>query len=40
MKRYRLAYKDGSHGAWTSNYEYIKKMADFFSAEIEVEERV
>lgn len=37
MKRlYRLVYSDGSHGAWTSNYEYIKDMAEFFRAEIEI----
>lgn len=36
MKMYRLVYSDGSHGAWTSNYEYIKDMAEFFRAEIEV----
>ena len=37
MKRfYRLVYKDGSHSAWTSDYEYITEMAKFFRAEIEV----
>lgn len=37
MKRfYRLVYKDGSHSAWSSDYNYIKEMAEFFRAEIEV----
>lgn len=36
MKRlYRLVYSDGSHGAWSSNYKYIKEMADFFRVKIE-----
>ena len=36
MKRfYRLVYKDGSHGAWSSDLEYIREMAKFFRAEIE-----
>ena len=40
MKMYRLVYKDGSHGAWTSDYEYIKEMAEFFKAEIETKEKI
>lgn len=35
MKRYRLVFRDGSHGAWTQDYEWIKEMAKFFRAEIE-----
>lgn len=32
---YRLIYSDGSFGAWTKNYEWIKECADFFHAIIE-----
>mgnify|MGYP007104067645 CR=1 FL=1 len=39
MKMYRLVYTDGTHGAWTSNYNRIKALADFFRAEIETMER-
>lgn len=34
---YRLVYRDGSHGPWTSDYEQAKKDAEFFRARIETE---
>lgn len=33
---FRLRYKDGSHGAWDSNYLRVKEDAKFFGARIEV----
>lgn len=33
---YRLVFKDGSHGAWSSDYESIKESAKFFGAKIEI----
>lgn len=38
MKWYRLRFSDGSHGAWTRDYERIKRDAMFFMAKIEVKE--
>ena len=38
MTWYRLKYKDGTHGAWTQNYDWIKECAKFFNAIIETEE--
>lgn len=35
---YRLRYTNGSHGAWTTNYEMIVENAKFFKAEIETRE--
>ena len=35
MTYYRLVYKDGTHGAWTRNYEWIADCARFFGAKIE-----
>lgn len=35
-KFYRLVFSDGSHGAWSSDFEYIKDMARFFRAKIEI----
>ena len=32
---YRLVFKDGGHSAWSSNYERMKEMANFFDAKIE-----
>lgn len=32
---YRLRYRSGDYGAWTTNYDLVKKNADFFKAEIE-----
>lgn len=34
--RYRLRFRDGSHGAWTTDKEYIEESARFFRAEIEI----
>ena len=34
---YRLVYRDGSHGPWTSDYEQVRKDAEFFRARIETE---
>ena len=31
----RLIYKDGTHGAWTSNLAWISECAEFFGANIE-----
>jgi len=36
MTMYRLIYKDGSHGAWSTDLERIKKDAQFFGARIEL----
>lgn len=36
---YRLVYKDGSHGAWTRDYDRIKELADLWGAKIETWER-
>ena len=33
--RYRLRFRDGSHGAWTTDKEMIEKDAEFFRAKIE-----
>lgn len=35
MTLYRLRYKDGSCGAWSSDLERVKKDAEFFRATIE-----
>ena len=35
---YRLIYKDGSHGAWSSDLERVKSDAKFFGARIEERE--
>lgn len=35
MKVYRLVYRDGSHGAWSSDYERTLEYAKFFKARIE-----
>jgi len=35
---YRLRYRNGGHGAWTTDYERIVKDAKFFKAEIETRE--
>lgn len=35
MMMYRLLHKDGTVGAWTTNYKWILKNAKFFDAEIE-----
>ena len=32
---YRLIYKDGSHGGWTSDKERIEECAKLFNAKIE-----
>ncbi len=34
MKFYRIVFKDGRHCAWSSDYESVKKSAEFFGAEI------
>jgi len=36
MTWYRIVYKDGSHGAWTSNREWAYTTAELFHAEVEV----
>lgn len=36
MTLYRLVYRDGSHGAWTRDKEWIEECAKFFNAEIEI----
>ena len=33
--RYRLVFKNGSYGAWTTNEATIKEDAKFFNAKIE-----
>lgn len=33
---YRIVYKNGTHSAWTSDYEWAKKNADFFKARVEM----
>ena len=33
--RYRLVYKNGNHGAWTTNKTEIEESAKFFGATIE-----
>ena len=33
--RYRLVFKDGSHGAWSTDKVEIEKSAKFFHAKIE-----
>ena len=33
---YRIVYKNGTHGAWSKDYEYIKKNAKFFGGKIEM----
>lgn len=35
MTYYRLVYKDGSHGAWSTNLEWLKDCAKVLNAEIE-----
>lgn len=32
---YRLVFKNGSHSAWTTDLERLKKDAKFFNAKIE-----
>lgn len=32
---WRLVYSDGSHGAWSRDFEEIKRLAKFFNADIE-----
>lgn len=34
--RYRLIFKDGSYGAWTTNKAKAEENAKFFGARIEV----
>lgn len=33
--RYRLVFRDGTHGAWTTDKERIEEDAKFFHATIE-----
>ena len=33
--RYRLVYRDGSHGAWSTNLDWLQECAKFFNAKIE-----
>ena len=33
---YRIVYKDGTHSAWTGDYNWAKKNADFFKARVEM----
>ena len=33
--RYRLVYRDGSHGAWSTDKARIEESAKFFGARIE-----
>lgn len=35
IKYYRLVYRDGSHGAWSTNLEWLKECAKMFRATIE-----
>ena len=35
MKMYRLVFRDGSHSAWSFDYERVSADAKFFRAEIE-----
>lgn len=35
MTYYRLIYRDGTHGAWTTDYAWIEECAKFFGATIE-----
>lgn len=35
MTYYRLVFKDGTHSAWSTNYELIKEDAKFFNVTIE-----
>lgn len=35
---YRLVYRDGSHGAWSANLEWLRDCATFFGATIESKE--
>ena len=35
---FRLVYRNGSHGAWNSDLEFVKKNANFFRADIESKE--
>lgn len=34
---YRLVYRNGSHGPWSTDYEQVKRDAEFFNARIETE---
>lgn len=36
MTWYRVVYRDGSHGAWTSDREWAYTTAKLFRAEVEV----
>lgn len=33
--RYRVVYRNGSHGAWTSNKEWIEYLVKKFNAKME-----
>lgn len=33
--RYRLIFRDGSHGAWETDFKRIQESAEFFKARIE-----
>ena len=33
---YRIVYKDGTHSAWTRDYNWAKKNADFFKGRVEM----
>ena len=33
---YRIVYKDGTHSAWTRDYNWAKKNADFFKGKVEM----
>ena len=35
MVYYRLVFKNGHHGAWTSDFDRIQESAKFFGARIE-----
>ena len=35
MTYYRLVYRDGSHGAWNTDKEWVEGCAKFFHARIE-----
>lgn len=38
MTYYRLIFRDGSHGAWTTNRIEVEEDAKFFHATIEIKE--